>query len=472
MMYLRKLTLFLYYAFHALGQVCPITKGRHSSLSLALTTIPSVAGLLGSCVDSVCGRFLFFDLTSVRRFKSDACEQKCVFYLFFVVFRFLGLEPGWECGTCDDGTTLVAADGPTTDFTVASCDSDTLTVQGDLIGSLKIGNKVVYVDDTDTCTDCNKIFRKIVSIQDGTDPQSKILTTAFLTVNDVFGPNSYDTATSETAVETLLDCEYGDSGRARLLLPAADPDNVGRNLLGECNADWIQKNADGRCSKTNCFVGKNGDPNNCFECGTTCDNGCGSGAFKFDGDFFGLYDFGLACCNHDHCWSSTDSRESCDRAFLQDMLQACPPKSPSIFQFGPRACKSDANLFYAIVRSFIGTFFHKGAQEKQNKYEGTPVCIAQCPSTQESGGQGTTRLTIDLLRSSGVFPVSYNMYTIPDQLIITYEGQTIFDTGGLVSGSLSTTVSFSGTSTIIQVTINAPQDGTAWDVFVGCPTNQ
>jgi hypothetical protein len=68
---------------------------------------------------------------------------------------------------------------------------------------------------------------------------------------------------------------------------------------------------------------------------------------------------------------------------------------------------------------------------------------------------------------SGTFPVSYEMYRIPDQLYIAYEGKVIFDTGALVSGSGAADVTYSGTSTIIQVTINAPNSGTAWDVSVG-----
>lgn len=83
--------------------------------------------------------------------------------------------------------------------------------------------------------------------------------------------------------------------------------------------------------------------------------------------------------------------------------------------------------------------------------------------------QGTTTLRIDMLKSSGTFPLSYQMYGIPDQLDITYEGASIFSTNGLVSGSQSTTATFGGTSTIVEVKITAPNVGTAWDVFVGCP---
>jgi hypothetical protein len=61
------------------------------------------------------------------------------------------------------------------------------------------------------------------------------------------------------------------------------------------------------------------------------------------------------------------------------------------------------------------------------------------------------------------------MYSIPDQLYIDYEGKRIFDTGGLVSGSGASDVTYAGRGKLIQVTINAPNDGTVWDVSVGCP---
>ncbi|KAI2491782.1 hypothetical protein MHU86_22781 [Fragilaria crotonensis] len=63
------------------------------------------------------------------------------------------------------------------------------------------------------------------------------------------------------------------------------------------------------------------------------------------------------------------------------------------------------------------------------------LCEAQCPTTQVSGGQGFTSFTVDLKKKNGTFPVSYDMYSIPDGLNIFYEGESIFSTGGLVSGS-------------------------------------
>lgn len=112
---------------------------------------------------------------------------------------------------------------------------------------------------------------------------------------------------------------------------------------------------------------------------------------------------------------------------------------------------------------------YKEAQNKRLAHEDTPYCTAMCPSTQESGGQGTTTLRIDMLKSSGTFLVTYNMFPIPDQLDVVYEGEVLFSTGGLVSGSSSVQVPFDGASTVVEVTITAPLDGTAWNVFVGCP---
>ena len=252
-----------------------------------------------------------------------------------------------------------------------------------------------------------------------------------------------------------------------------------RFLLGSCNANWLQKNPDGRCTHTNCFVGTSGDPNDCFECKQSCDNGCGAkdSVLNTKGNFL-LFDFGNACCNHDHCWSSNSfSKRQCDQSFLKEMTDECPtlPFLVSlVLNFsGPvktvlGACDILAYLFATGVwLDPLGA--HASAQTTQKAYESTDVCIAKCPTTQTSGGQGTTVLTIDMLRSSGTFTVDYQMYGIPDQLFIEYEGTRIFDTGGLVSGGAASRVTYSGSSTRIKVTINAPNVGTAWDIFVGCP---
>jgi hypothetical protein len=100
------------------------------------------------------------------------------------------------------------------------------------------------------------------------------------------------------------------------------------------------------------------------------------------------------------------------------------------------------------------------------------LCTTQCPTIQRSGGQGFTSFTVELFKTSGSIEVFYEMYTIPDELTIYYEGTVIFGTGGLVSGSTTQSVSYGSTlstSTRVTVEVNAPNSGTAWIVSVTCP---
>lgn len=100
------------------------------------------------------------------------------------------------------------------------------------------------------------------------------------------------------------------------------------------------------------------------------------------------------------------------------------------------------------------------------------VITGSCDDTIRSGGQGTTTVQIDLGTNEGTFPVSYEMFTIPDQMEIFYEGNVIFTTGGLVKEGRSFNVDYSGTSTFIQVVLSAPRSGTEWNFRVGCPLLQ
>jgi len=78
---------------------------------------------------------------------------------------------------------------------------------------------------------------------------------------------------------------------------------------------------------------------------------------------------------------------------------------------------------------------------------------------------------IDLQETSGSFPLFYDMQFIPDGLKISYEGSIIFSTGGLVSGFDSVNVAYNGSSSVIAVTVYAPEDGTIWNVEMGCPSD-
>ena len=100
------------------------------------------------------------------------------------------------------------------------------------------------------------------------------------------------------------------------------------------------------------------------------------------------------------------------------------------------------------------------------------LCTTQCPTQQRSGGQGFTSFTVELFKNRGTIQVFYEMYSIPDELNVYYEGSTIFSTGGLVSGSTTVSVPYGSddsTSTVVTVEVNAPRSGTAWIVSVTCP---
>lgn len=101
----------------------------------------------------------------------------------------------------------------------------------------------------------------------------------------------------------------------------------------------------------------------------------------------------------------------------------------------------------------------------------TPPTVG-CPATQESGGKGSFEFHIDMKQTSGTVDVEYEMYNVPDSLVITYEGTELFSTGGLVSGSSSFSLTYgspTSTSTTVTASLEAPTPGTKWTLFVGCP---
>lgn len=103
-------------------------------------------------------------------------------------------------------------------------------------------------------------------------------------------------------------------------------------------------------------------------------------------------------------------------------------------------------------------------------FDGNEQPLGQCQTQQNSGGQGTFTNTYDLQRC-GTFSFSYQAYSIPDHIRVLNGDQTIFDTGGPVSGGTTVSLHASAASTLITVIVIASLDGTAWDYTVGCPTS-
>ncbi len=95
----------------------------------------------------------------------------------------------------------------------------------------------------------------------------------------------------------------------------------------------------------------------------------------------------------------------------------------------------------------------------------------QCNTSTLSGGEGTTVTVHELGQTSGTFNFSYNTYSVPDEIVIRYEGNIVYQTGGPVSVTgVTVPVSFGpGASTTVTVTVIGPA-GTVWDYIVNCPT--
>lgn len=444
-------------------------------LPIAAAILPVAATIRPACNKrDKCGQRLLKNKYSVRTVGNDSngtqtCTDQCA---LLPRWKF---RSGYECGKC---TTSTVVDGFTSELMVSSCTESTVIVEGTSVGSLQVGENFIYTSGNnaaDACNGCSPLLRKIISIADGPTDDSKILTTAFASFIEVFKDDVVDMSVlADIEIEPIFNCTY-NSGADRSLMFHGGKNRMLQSFPNSC-PDWKEVKADGRCLYTDCFVDTDGDPNDCFVCKDQCDNTCGSEkGIKVSGNFL-LFDFGEACCIHDHCYNSVFDQLTCDREFLFDMLGNCPIlplvlsriTGPIGFAVLQGSCPLTALLFYSLVRG-LGESAYSDAQTSQKSYEKTPVCIARCPTTQTSGGQGVTRLVIDLLEMSGTFPVSYEMYNIPDELSIVYEGNTIFSTGGLVSGGSSTSVTYSGTTTIVEVTVNAPLDDTAWDIFVGCP---
>jgi hypothetical protein len=92
-----------------------------------------------------------------------------------------------------------------------------------------------------------------------------------------------------------------------------------------------------------------------------------------------------------------------------------------------------------------------------------------CDNFVRSGGVGTTTATIDMKQKSGTFRLAYEMYPIPDEIELFYQGESIYWSGGLVSGYHEADVTFNGRSQLVLARITAPFSGTAWEFSVSCP---
>ena len=94
-----------------------------------------------------------------------------------------------------------------------------------------------------------------------------------------------------------------------------------------------------------------------------------------------------------------------------------------------------------------------------------------CGSVQVAGGDTPVTRTVELGVSSGTFNFSYDTYSIPDRMVVTYQGRVLFDTG-CVGASGSVNLSYAGTDTRVSVSVTpncSGTTGTGWQFTVSCP---
>ena len=333
-----------------------------------------------TCADAEACEPIFGIFPTIKMSKQGATAglvtEKCILR----VFSWFAKLFGWSCWTSPHFG--VVATGPGDDLSVTSCSVDTVEVVGPLAENFVPGTYLVITEPNgNVCANCSPLFRKVTAVADGPTAEGKKLTTVFATFAEVFDVSLYGDVLADQEIEPIFNCAHS-GGRTRSL-----NDHDHRALQIDCTL-WTSKRSDGQCTYTDCFVGTDGDPSDCFGCFKIngCNNGCGrKGGPTFDGDFV-FFDFGEACCSHDFCYSSSYSKEACDFAFLATMFSACPlllpiqvflplPLGQVIFA-SQGICPIIALLFFTLV-AIGGGDAYTDAQNGQKAAELKEVCLAQ-----------------------------------------------------------------------------------------------
>lgn len=97
--------------------------------------------------------------------------------------------------------------------------------------------------------------------------------------------------------------------------------------------------------------------------------------------------------------------------------------------------------------------------------------LNQCSTQQVAGADTPETRIIDLGINHGTFQFSYETYSQQDQIIVSYQGNILFDSG-CVGASGTQSLTYSGNSTTVTVSVHpncAGGTGTQWNFTVSCP---
>lgn len=100
----------------------------------------------------------------------------------------------------------------------------------------------------------------------------------------------------------------------------------------------------------------------------------------------------------------------------------------------------------------------------------TPEGPVACGTVVLSGHKSTSTFQVDIAKTAGVNAVTvlnYQLYEIPDTITVSYEGRVLYKSGA-VSGEMSKQLPVVGTSSVVDVTVEAPNPFSAWDFMISC----
>jgi hypothetical protein len=135
---------------------------------------------------------------------------------------------------------------------------------------------------------------------------------------------------------------------------------------------------------------------------------------------------------------------------------------------------SSNNVFTNLTVGSTYTVYSKDANNCSGSLNFTINNPSKCNVLTNAGETGTTFTTHTLGFLPGLVTATYDMYSIPDQMEIYYNGSLVASTNGLVSDAGTLTFQYNpivGGPNFCTIKLYAPNDGTAWEYLVGCPEN-
>ena len=133
-----------------------------------------------------------------------------------------------------------------------------------------------------------------------------------------------------------------------------------------------------------------------------------------------------------------------------------------------------SNVFTNLASGRSYTVYAKDSGECKGQvtfFLSNPI---NCNVQSGSGGQGTSFITQNLGATPGSVTISYQMYTIPDQMDVYYDNQLVASTNALVSGAGNLQFNYvpkAGGPYHCIIRLYAPNAGTAWDFIAYCPVS-